>query len=93
LRLEGRVELLERADAERDGRGVQGLGAGGRNLAGAPERRPSPARSFVTQLFACEARLEAFRRHRRAGPELASASYEDSEHLEPGSPRRFERVL
>jgi hypothetical protein len=53
---------------------------------------PRPLATFVTQLFACETRLEPFRRNRRAGPDRGVASYEASEHAETALPR-FERVL
>lgn len=54
---------------------------------------PRPLAPFVTQLFACEARLESFRRHRRAGPARASASYEASDHVDGVAAARFERLL
>jgi len=53
---------------------------------------PRPLAPFVTQLFACEAKLEAFRRHRRAGPGRASACYA-GKPAEACPPVRFERVL
>ena len=53
---------------------------------------PRPLAAFVTQLFACEARLEPFRRSRRAGPERGAASYGNSGQAETTLPR-FERVL
>jgi len=64
--------------------------------AASTERRPTAPRSlasFTTQLFACEAKLEGFRRHRRAKPERASASYEASGQIEDASRRPFERLL
>lgn len=54
---------------------------------------PRPLAPFLTQLFACEARLEGFRRHRRAGPACASASYAASDQTDGGVAARFERVL
>jgi hypothetical protein len=53
---------------------------------------PRPLAAFVTQLFACEARLEPFRRSRRAGPDRGAASYEASRQAESALPG-FERVL
>lgn len=59
-----------------------------------PPAGPRPLAPFLTQLFACEARLEAFRRHRRAGPARASASYAASDQADgAAAAARFERVL
>jgi hypothetical protein len=62
----------------------------GDGRAGHPATRPQAP--FLTQLLACEHRLEPFRRHRRGGPEQASACYGA---LEPVAPRRsrLERML
>jgi hypothetical protein len=60
-----------------------------------PEPRPAaprPDASFLAQLFACETKLEAFRRHRRTTPDRASACY----GAQPPQARpcvRFERML
>lgn len=54
---------------------------------------PRPLAPFLTQLFACEARLEGFHRHRRAAPARASASYAASDHPDGGAAARFERLL
>jgi hypothetical protein len=65
-------------------------------LSGAPSEpvrpAPRPLAAFVTQLFACEARLESFRRNRRARPGRASASYEAAAQG-GAAPARFERRL
>lgn len=54
---------------------------------------PRPQAPFLAQLYACEAHLEGFRRHRRAGPGRASACYEASEHAGDGAAAHFQRVL
>jgi hypothetical protein len=54
---------------------------------------PRPLAAFVTQLFACEARLEPFRSRRRAGSTQGAATYEAAEHGGPAAPARVRRVL
>jgi hypothetical protein len=54
---------------------------------------PRPLAAFLTQLFACEARLAPFRKSRRTGPEQGAASYKTSRPADACVPSRFERVL
>ena len=54
---------------------------------------PRPLAAFVAQLFACEARLEPFRRNRRAGPGRGAAAYEASGHADAPAPAGVTRVL
>ncbi len=65
-------------------------------LGAKPDPTPAAARplaSFLTQLFACEARLAPFRKNRRIGAGDGAASYEASEHADTAVAKRFERVL
>lgn len=61
-------------------------------LMGAPEDRPRvvpgrPLAGFITQIIACERRLDAYRARRRAEPAVASARYGETAAAAPQAQR------
>jgi hypothetical protein len=95
-RVERLVADAMQSEAARDRENVPESRALVRAPAPSAERQTAAPRAlapFVAQLFACEAKLESFRRRRRAGPERATASYEASGQLASASVVRLERVL